>query len=101
MTEVIRRRKFNRFVILNELYNLVSGDTSKWVDISSAASAKGIVNDQFKEAFHYLRDEGLIKLYGAGYSCYISHTGVKAVEFTHCNPNKESEYFDSLSDMGL
>lgn len=49
------------------------------------------------KAYDYLMDEGLINPYGAAYTCYLSHDGVKAIEEAWSNPNSSTYYFPAVT----
>lgn len=101
MTDSINMERYNRFIVLRALYRAVNSNTSKWTDLQIVASAEGIRNGQFVRVYNYLKDEKLIVLYGKGYTCFISHAGLKTVEFIQTNPTNSNEYFQSLTEMGL
>jgi hypothetical protein len=101
MTDLINRKKFIRFKVLNALFEATEGDTSKWKDLEPLASKEGIINGSFMDTYNYLKDEKLITLYGAGYTCFISHTGRKEIEAIYSNPTQPTEHFQSLKAMGL
>lgn len=101
MTALINNNKYNRFIALNELYSATNGNTSHHQDLRELASKKGLINGDLKEAYNYLKEEGLIKPFGMGYNVSITHIGVKAIEAAHTKPNEATQYFPSLKEMGL
>jgi len=96
-TVMITNHKQSRFRLLNALYEFTGGSTRKWVNSKELCQAQGIPFDA--DAFNYLMDEGLITYYGAAYTCYLTHQGVKAVEAAWENPNKPTQYFPAIADM--
>jgi hypothetical protein len=97
MSDLIFQRKQQRYRHLAALYRFTEGDTSQWVNLKQLCQKEGISFDE--AAYEYLVNEGLITLYGAGYACFLSHDGVKAIEEAWEQPNRPSTYFPALNDM--
>lgn len=89
----IEDMKEKRFLFLNRLYELSGGSTTKVFDDPPTQIGKelGFDKDLAWKIVFYLKDEGLVKLYGK--SITISHPGVREVERALSNPNEPTLYF--------
>lgn len=95
--EMIQNQKENRFRLLNALYEFTGGSTRKWTNLKSLCQHEGIPFAQ--DAFEYLMAEKLIKPYGAAFTCYLGHNGVKAIEQAYENPHQATTYFPAIVDI--
>lgn len=94
---MINELKTKRFRMLNALYEFMEGNTQKWCNLKELCMAQGISFDS--NTFEWLHQEGLINLYGAAYTCFLAHDGVKAIEEAWQNPHKDSYYFPAIANM--
>lgn len=97
MSEIINKNRINRYRLLAALYEWADGNIQKWIDLKGLCQNQGVPFDE--AAYHYLIQEGLIKQYGAGYTCYLMHSGVKAIEQAYENPAKDSQYFPAVNTI--
>lgn len=94
---MIHKQKENRFRLLNALYEFCQGSTRKWVNLKELCAHRGIPFDP--DAFAYLLAESLIEPYGAAYTCYLSHYGVKEIEQAWEDPNRSTTYFPAIATI--
>ena len=94
---MIHKQKENRFRLLNVLYEFCQGSTRKWVNLKELCANQGIPFSQ--DAFAYLLAENLITPYGAAYTCYLTHNGIKAIEQAYENPHQATGYFPALATI--
>lgn len=92
---MIEELKTQRFRLLNVLYNWCEGDTRKWIDLKELCNLRSIPFAD--KAYHYLENEGLIAYYCSGYTCYLTHKGVKAIEDAWNDVNQSSYYFPPVA----
>lgn len=99
----IEQRQCNRFIVLYEVYKQAKADTEQAIGAMELAAAKGIKNGVFKECISYLKSEGLLRGSQSASigSVYLSHSGVKIVEFIVTNPEEKTDQFPSFKDMGI
>lgn len=83
--------------MLNALYEFMEGNTQKWCNLKELCQSQGIPFDS--NTFAYLQEEGLIKMYGAAFTCFLSHDGVRAIEEAWGNPHRETMYFPAIANM--
>lgn len=94
---LIQKQKENRFRLLNALYGFCQGSTRKWVNLKELCAQQGIPFDS--DAFEYLMAEKLIEPYGAAFTCYLSHNGLKAMEQAYENPHQATVYFPAITNI--
>src|SRR5699024_2506933 len=95
--KMIQKQKENRFRLLHALYAFTGGSTRKWVNLKELCATQGISFDQ--DAFAYLMSEGLLTPYGAAFTCYIAHNGIKAIEQAYDDPHRATSYFPAIADI--
>lgn len=96
-TAMIHEMKIKRFRLLNALYQWSGGDTRRWIDLRELC---GLNQIEFADkAYHYLADEGLIAYYGSGYTCHITHAGIKAIEQAWETPQQSTAYFPAVATI--
>lgn len=95
--KMIQQNKEARFRLLNALYQFTEGRPNTWVSAKELAQSEGIPFDE--AAFQFLLSEGLIKPYGAAFTCYISHEGIKAIEAAYEDINQPTKYFPAISKI--
>ncbi len=88
---ILQKRENDCFIILNELCTSVVGKTDHWQHLDKLAANVGIFGEDFKEAYKELRNNGLIRPYGTGYTSYITNEGIKSL----AEYNKQKEKIDS------
>ena len=101
MTDLIRQKRRNRFIILKELYEDTNGQTNRWGDVQKLSSKVGIIDNDFDEALDFLKNEKLITPYGAGHTYHLTHRGKIAIEQVYVAISEGTEYFPSLNEMKL
>lgn len=94
---MIQKQKENRFRLLNALYEFTGGSTRKWVNLKELCTTQGIPFD--RDAFAYLMSEELLTPYGAAYTCYLSHNGLKAIEDAYQDVHRPTRYFPAVADI--
>ena len=95
----IETRKANRYKLLKSLYDVTGANTRRWADLRVICSHYRLNRADFTAAHQYLTDAGLIKPYGAGYTSYITHKGIVAIEQAAANPLQPTAYFPSVADI--
>ncbi len=95
--KMIHRQKEDRFRLLNALYEFCQGSTRKWVNLKELCAAQGIPFSP--DAFAYLMAENLIEPYGAAYTCYLGHNGLKALEQAYEPPHQPTTYFPAIATI--
>lgn len=95
--KMIQKQKENRFRLLRALYEFTGGSTRKWVNLKELCATQGIPFDC--DAFAYLMSEALITPYGAAFTCYIAHNGIKAIEQAYDDPHRATSYFPAIADI--
>lgn len=94
---MIQKQKENRFHLLNALYEFCNGSTRKCVNLKSLCNREGITFS--RDAFEYLLAEKLVEPYGAAFTCYLSHNGLKAIEQAYENPHQATDYFPAIANI--
>lgn len=89
-SEHLNKKKNDCYIILNEMFIAVEGSTSIWVELDKLAEAKGIIGFDFEDAYTYLRNENLIRLFGAQYTSFITDKGIEWLSNTENNKKKDS-----------
>ena len=100
MKTEIEQRQTNRFIVLFETYKAAKASTSTVVNIADLSADKDVKNGSFKEAISFLKDEGMIDKQGQN-TGYITHEGVKLIEYIITHPETSTDLFPSFKDMGI
>jgi hypothetical protein len=98
-TNIARRDRQNRYRLMAAIYKFTEADTNVWLAANEVAENIDMPGDDFEKAFRYLVAEGLISLYGAGYTCNLTHEGIKAIETALTDPDRETEHFASVNSI--
>jgi hypothetical protein len=101
MLAMIEKEQYNRLMVLVELYRITNGDRRKAVQLNKLGSEHGVKNGAFDRAYDFLMNEGLISAHGGGYTCTISHEGIKLVEDAVQNPHTATRHFAPLAELGI
>lgn len=88
--EILIEKDEKRYAILIALYEFTKGDMSKWVDLRGLAEQKGLLDANFNSIYQWLKQKNFIKLYGAGYTVFISQYGIAEIEQRIQTPQKEN-----------
>lgn len=80
-----------RQILLTETYELTKADTRLSLDLRELGKYLKLDGSEVEKAYYFLKDEGLLKPYGAGYTVMITHYGIKVVEATKRQINLEEE----------
>ena len=76
-----------RIDILCALYDKTAG-TKITCDLLELAEEYGLYDSQFEASYHWLKDQRLIELNGAGYRAHLSNYGINEVERKRIESNK-------------
>ncbi len=76
----MRKNETRRLLILKALYDFTGANTRRWACLKQIAKTVNIKGKDFVAVYDYLLAEDLIELYGAGYTCMITHAGIKLIE---------------------
>ena len=90
-----------RLRLLILVYHASQASTRRATDARALALADGQTIEEFKKAFAWLEGEALINPYGTGYTCTLTHQGLKAVEEAVSNPRQGTPYFPALAHLGI
>jgi hypothetical protein len=99
--DIMEKNKATRLRIMLALYEFSGGKMNKWADLKEIAETKGIHFDEFKAAYDYLKEAGLIAPFASGYRSVITYEGVRAVENTLHDRRSETDHFPAYDDMGI
>ena len=101
MTAKLNEKFYNRYLLLSDLYEVVEGLTNRRIDMQELANERGLINGQFREAYSFLHDKGLINALGKPYQSTITRLGIDAIEDAQRHPEKETAHFPALKEMGV
>jgi hypothetical protein len=91
---------YNRYLVLNSLYEKVEGKKEQLFNIQEISYDLGIKNGKFLDCFGYLSSEDLIKVHSK-YKVSITHLGIRLIEQSQLNPNNRINDFPSLHELDL
>lgn len=94
-------KQVERLWVLVALYNQTKGDTTEWADLTEVAEQKLRINKTRLNSIHrYLLDEGFIKPFGSGFTCWITNPGVAIVQSQAKRTDKELilEFLDYVEE---
>ena len=97
--DTLNEKRTNRFKLLNAVYDKVSGDSSRPIDIEDLGSDLGFNKGEISSLCVYLREEGLIKSAPFGRATNISHKGVREVEAALSTPEVSTYYFPAVMNI--
>lgn len=103
--ELIRQHKTNRFTLLLQLYVATNGFYDVVKDLRIIGEHNGISGNNFRSAFKYMTEEGLVELKTGEkggddeYYVSLSHKGIKALEEVFLDVNEDTYYFPAYREM--
>lgn len=90
-------KQFKRLNFLKRLYDLVDGQTDSGFDMWEIGEELGLDQRETQGVVSWLSDEGLIESLGIGGTIGLSHYGIKQIEESIKNPNRETRYFPPIN----
>lgn len=99
----LEKRRANRFRVLKAVYDATAADPRRWADARQLTAHDERLAEGFRPAYQWLKDERLIKQYGAGFTCQIAHEGIRAIEDALLEPDGPTRFFppaDSIEAGG-
>lgn len=97
MMTPIEKKRANRFLFLKALYEATDGDPTRYVSMHELGPEIGLTPEETGDAYHFLRQEGLIRQLGAGGSIVIEHEGVRHVENAIAQPERPTQFFPPVN----
>lgn len=97
----IEKKRANRFLFLKALYEATGGSPTRYVSMHELGSDIGLSQEETSDAYHFLRQEGLVRQIGAGGSIVIEHEGVRQIENAIAQPDKPTQYFPSVNIINV
>ena len=97
----IEKKRANRFLFLKALYEATDGNPTRYVSMHELGPAIGLSQEETSDAYHFLRQEGLVRQLGAGGSIVIEHEGVRQVENAIAQPDQPTHYFPPVNIINV
>lgn len=97
--DALTKKKTDRFLFLNRLYELTGGDKLIYEDMGEIGRQLGLSREEIRNVMNYLDGEGLAMYRGIGGQIAMTHAGVVQVEKALSKPEIQTEYFPPVVNI--
>ena len=97
----VEKRQNNRLMVLYKLYCAYCKDTTPYHSIEQIAIDQKMGKDVLIDVYNYLEGESFIDKHGhpRQYLGQISHSGIKAIEWSILNPATRGVHFPAFNEL--